>query len=261
MPGPETPCTSLVLRKWLVAAGAAAACLGVLPMARAADTKAPQDAPALPPTLAVRASPLPLLYATTSLEIELFVCRHLGVVVSPQYTSSSTSYAPTLDNDYQTTVDTFQGFGSELGIRVYPAGMSKGTAAFFFGPSAIVGGYEWSSTVSSTLPSRVGLTRAGLALDLGVSYAAPFGFALAAGAGVQYAADSSDPDYGRGGGSPADGIFEALAFGSGVRPRLLLSLGLALERSVARAFWRAGAGARPAPPGRGRDPAPRADSG
>jgi hypothetical protein len=226
MHGPETPSTALVPRKWLVAAGAVAACLGVLPAARAADTKAPEDAPAPPPTLAVRVSPLPLLYATTSLEIELFVSRHLGIVVSPQYTSSTTSSAPTIDNDYQTSVETFQGVGSELGVRVYPAGMSKGTAAFFFGPSAILGGYEWSSTIPSVLPSKVGLTRAGLAADLGVSYVAPFGLALAGGAGVQYATNSGDPDFGRG-GSTADGILEALFYGSGVRPRLLLSLGLA----------------------------------
>jgi hypothetical protein len=176
--------------------------------------------------LLVSWNPLPWLYEMTSFQVEVLATPHVGIVVNPQLTTSSTHYSRTSDNNYTASIETLNGGSAELGVRIYAPKMSRGTAAFFVSPSAILGRYAWTTTYTGSgfLPSA-NYNRFGVALDTAVSYIAPFGLTISGGVGVQYAKNlDADPAWGIGSG-PADGFFRAVFFGSGLRPRLLLAVG------------------------------------
>jgi hypothetical protein len=195
-------------------------------MARAEHVAAP---PAKAhPTLVLGWDPLPLLAETVSLQVEVLPTAHVGIVGGAQFLSTTTVHGRTSDNNYTASSEAFGGFGAELGARLYPASMSFGSAAWFVGTSVFFGEYRWSTTYSGYgFAPAVDYTRIGFALDIGGSYVAPFGLAISGGAGFQFAKNLGGvPDYGVGGG-PADGLINTLFYGSGARPRLLLSLGWA----------------------------------
>jgi hypothetical protein len=195
-------------------------------VARADDVPAP---PAKAhPTLVIGWNPLPLLSEAVSMEVEVLPTTHVGIVGGAQFLSSTTVHGRTSDNNYTASTEAFGGFGAELGARLYPASMSFGSTAWFVGTSVFLGEYRWSTTYSgSGVDQAVDYTRIGFAVDVGGSYVAPCGLAISGGAGVQFAKNlGGDPDYGVGAG-PADGLINTLFYGSGARPRLLLSLGWA----------------------------------
>ena len=119
--------------------------------------------------------------------------------------------------------DLFQGPGGEVGYRWYSG--IDGAHGFFVGASAVAGQYEYSHTPEqpTTLDpgSDTKFVAIGGALDAGYQLVAFGNFALGAGAGLQYLHYTIEPTFEPG---PSAG-WTSFAYGSGLRPRLLCSVG------------------------------------
>jgi hypothetical protein len=120
--------------------------------------------------------------------------------------------------------DTYQGFGAELGYRWYLG--SNGPEGVFVGGSFLVGGYEYAHTTpipsKADAPYSTQFVSYGGAIDAGYQWVVLGNFAFGAGAGAQYTSDTTPPTFG-----PVNNAWQKLAYGPGLTPRLLLSLGTA----------------------------------
>lgn len=120
--------------------------------------------------------------------------------------------------------DTFQGFGAEAGYRWYAG--NSGPEGFFVGGSFLLGGYEYAHTTPNAstvnLPYSTQFVSVGGAIDAGFQWVVLGNFAVGAGAGAQYTVDTTPPQFG-----PVSHAWQALMYGPGVSPRVLLSIGTA----------------------------------
>jgi hypothetical protein len=120
--------------------------------------------------------------------------------------------------------DQFTGPGGELGYRWYSG--DDGAHGWFVGGSFVAGQYEYQHT--PLLPtvldpgSDTKFVALGGAVDAGFQLVAFGNLAVGAGAGLQYVHYTIEPTFEPGGSTLRD-----LAYGSGLRPRLLCSVGAA----------------------------------
>jgi hypothetical protein len=161
----------------------------------------------------LQANPLGIVVGRYSLDLEYLPAPHHAVHLTPVG-----YYA------IPATADFFQGFGAEAGYRWYSG--SDGPEGIFVGGSFLIGGYEYAHTPASPSPldpaDDTQFVSVGGAIDAGFQWVALGNFAFGAGAGVAYTATTQQPRFGY-----ANHSWEDLVYGSGFRPRLLLSVGTA----------------------------------
>jgi hypothetical protein len=110
--------------------------------------------------------------------------------------------------------NTFRGVGGEIGYRYYFG--DAGPRGFFFGPSFLLGSFQGIPRNGAT----VDFENIGGAIDIGYQALLLNRLVLGAGFGLQYTAATADLPHQE---VPASTIANA-----GIRPRFLLSLGIAL---------------------------------
>jgi hypothetical protein len=122
------------------------------------------------------------------------------------------------------SMDTFQGFGAEAGYRWYSS--ANGPEGIFVGGSFLIGGFEYAHSTAnpSTLDPAddTQFVSLGGAIDAGFQWVPLGNFAFGAGAGVAYTVYTEQPRF-----NYANHSWEDLVYGSGLRPRVLLSVGTA----------------------------------
>lgn len=143
--------------------------------------------------------------------------EHHAVIVSPFYVLTRTTPITVFDsagNGTELPIQTFRGFGSELGYRYYTG--RGGLRGFFCGPSLIVGAFTAIAEDGAELP----YLDYGVAVDAGYQALVVDKVSLSLGAGLQYTTtDKSIPDQ----------MLWAKVFANTVLlPRLLVSVGWAL---------------------------------
>jgi hypothetical protein len=120
--------------------------------------------------------------------------------------------------------DRLSGFGGELGYRWYSG--SHGPHGFFLGASFIAGELEYVHSASLPEPLDVSddtqYVELGGAIDGGFQMIVLGNFAVGVGAGAQYVVNTVEPHF-----EFASHPRHDLLYGSGLRPRALLSIGAA----------------------------------
>lgn len=194
-----------------------------LPRAASADDSAPavdvviHDTPPPRRLLALEFNPLSLIIGKVSASAVIVPVDHHALVLSPFYVSTTTNGIDVFDNQGNATqlpVQTFSGFGGELGYRYY-TGLG-GPRGFFAGPAIILG----AMTARAQNGSSTGYLDYGLAADIGYELLVADRMALTLGGGVQYTMPSQSLPNQQ---FPAD-----VYANSRLLPRALLSLGWAL---------------------------------
>lgn len=176
--------------------------------------------------LTIEYNPLALIVGKVSANIIVVPTDHHALVLSPFYTWTATvpicvatdsgSNSPACGISGPSAVlprQTFQGLGGELGYRYY-LGLG-GARGFFAGPSLILA----SMTATAQDSSRTSFLDYGFALDIGYEALILDRVALALGGGAQYVTTSKS--------IPDQQLPAAVYANSGVRPRVLVSLGYA----------------------------------
>lgn len=107
----------------------------------------------------------------------------------------------------------FCGFGSELGYRYYAE--ANGPRGWFVGPSLLLGSYR----AIPALGTEVHFSNVGGAVDVGYQAIVADRWVVGLGAGLQYTRPSED--------FPPQELPASVYARAGVRPRLLLALGIA----------------------------------
>jgi len=142
---------------------------------------------------------------------------HHAIVLSPFYASITTDPIFVYDdqgNGTQQPKQTFGGFGGELGYRYY-TGLA-GPRGFFLGPSFILGFF----TMSPTSAGDVHYVNIGGALDVGYQALVADRVSLSFGGGLQFLGQDKS--------IPSQSFPANIYANTGVLPRLLLSIGVAL---------------------------------
>jgi hypothetical protein len=120
--------------------------------------------------------------------------------------------------------DELTGFGAELGYRWY-SGL-YGPHGFFLGASFIALSLEYLHAtlpgVPFETPDDTSFVQLGGAIDAGYQVVMLGNFAVGAGVGAQYTADTVQPHF-----EYQNNSWHSLLYGWGLRPRVLLSLGAA----------------------------------
>ena len=120
--------------------------------------------------------------------------------------------------------DELVGFGAETGYRWYSG--ANGPEGFFVGGSFLATSLRYvhgaQAGVAFDAPEDTSYVELGGALDVGYQLVFLGNFAAGAGVGAQYTTDTSQPTF-----EASNHAWHDLVYGSGLRPRALLSLGAA----------------------------------
>jgi hypothetical protein len=193
----------------VVAAGALSATVAV---ARAACAESLDEGVPFK-SVGLTGNPLAIVIGRFSADLEYLPDVHHALHVSPH-----TYYA------MPGTDDELDGFGIETGYRYYTG--SYGPHGFFLGASFLFGQYRYwhPSTYGPDLDPPVDSRyyAFGGALDVGWQAIVLGNFAVGAGAGVQYQYFTDEPQF-----EYTHHPWHSLFYGSGLRPRILMSLGTA----------------------------------
>ena len=155
--------------------------------------------------IALSWNPFTLHLTRVSLNAELLIASHHGVMITPFYASTTTN-TDSFEN-------VFRGWGGEIGYRYYSG--KNGARGFFIGPSLLLGFYD-------AIPKRgdkVPFTNWGGALDVGWQALVADRWVVGLGTGVQYTVPSAT--------FPSQELPASVYASRGLRPRLLLALGVA----------------------------------
>lgn len=200
-------------RRVLLASSGVALLATAVPVAARAEPPAQPSADALrevevePPPMrrfTIALSPLGPMVARWGGSLELTLASHHAIGLSGAYVHSHTN---------EDTNNVFRGGIGEIGYRYYFG--EGGARGFFLGPSFILGRLE-------AVPERGASTsywNLGGALDAGFSALVADRVLFALGAGVQYTAPTAT--------FPAQELPASIYARPGVRPRLLLAIGIA----------------------------------
>ncbi|HEY8087142.1 MAG TPA: hypothetical protein VIF09_04845 [Polyangiaceae bacterium] len=120
--------------------------------------------------------------------------------------------------------DEVTGFGTEVGYRWYSG--ANGPEGFFVGGSFVAMSLRYvhgaQPGVAFDAPEDTAYVELGGALDVGYQLVFLGNFAAGAGVGAEYTTDTSQPTF-----EASNHAWHDLVYGSGLRPRALLSLGAA----------------------------------
>jgi len=166
--------------------------------------------------LTIEYNPLPILIGKLSANIVIAPFIHHALVLNPFYVSTETNPIFVFDDagmSMQLPKQKFAGFGGELGYRYYAG--EGGIRGFFIGPSAVLASLEATAQDGS----KTRFLNYGFAADIGYQALLADRVSLSLGGGLQYTKTNKPiPDQ----------QFPAKFFANGgVRPRLLLSVGVA----------------------------------
>ncbi len=199
LPRPATPVSGALLL----------AALATPPAARAQDI----DEGIRFKSIAVQGNPLGLAIGRYSADLEFLPEPHHAVHVTPFGMYALPGVA-----------DQITGFGGEIGYRWYSG--THGPHGVFLGASFVAAELEYQHT--STAPPPLDLSNdtqfveLGGAIDAGYQAILLGNFAVGAGVGAQYTVDTIEPRF-----EFANHPWHDFAYGSGLRPRALLSVGAA----------------------------------
>ena len=143
--------------------------------------------------------------------------EHHALILSPFYVLTRTTPISSWDMNLNPTplpIQTFEGFGTELGYRYYTG--RGGLRGFFVGPSLIVGSF----TATAENGSKTPYIDYGFAVDVGYQALVLDRFSLGLGAGVQYTTTDKS--------IPPQMMWAKVFANTVVLPRVLVSLGWAL---------------------------------
>jgi hypothetical protein len=143
--------------------------------------------------------------------------EHHALILNPFHAYARTYNINLFDdngNALQLPVQTFQGWGAELGYRYYTG--RGGLRGLFLGPSLIA---DWL-TAQAQNGSRTSYVYYGIAADIGYQVLINDRVSLSLGAGLQYAQPNKD--------IPKQGLTAKYYANATVLPRLLVSIGWAL---------------------------------
>lgn len=205
------------------------------PPAAAQERVSPVSATRRTPYVAARVNPLSLLIRRASGEVEVWPTPALGVFVGGYHGTTESSSRASSDDDRDGVNKSLSASGFETGARFWGWSHSNARTKFgwFLGSSV---GYAAGSTRTSITPqdrsavapapSSSEFSQWTGAVDGGVGlYVSPF--FLLAGGGFQMVWNHHEPTGACGGEIVCiDNI--SVRYGDGIRPRFLLSLGLAL---------------------------------
>lgn len=213
---------SSFVSKYLAAMGAVAA----LAAPRAADAEPPpavdvviHDAPRTRRFLTIEWNPLALLIGKqVSANIVIAPINHHALVLSPFYASTTTVPISVVTGSDATPgtllpQQKFEGFGGEIGYRYFVD--LGGPRGFFAGPSLLLA----SMTATAQDQSQTSFWDYGFAIDAGYEALLEDRVAISLGAGAQYVTTSKS--------IPRQQWPAEVYANSAVRPRLLVSVGLA----------------------------------
>jgi hypothetical protein len=164
-------------------------------------------------SIGVQGNPLGFVIGRYSVDLEYLPAPHHAMHVTAAYT-----YAlPGVD-------DQLTGFGAELGYRYYSG--HHGPHGFFAGASFLVGEFEYIHGNPTNAPNDVAddtqYVSLGGAIDVGYQIVFLGNLSVGAGLGVQYTADTLQPQF-----EFDSHPWHDLFYGWGLRPRLLLQVGAA----------------------------------
>ena len=143
--------------------------------------------------------------------------EHHAIIVSPYYVLTRTTPIVIYDdngNQTQLPIQTFEGYGTELGYRYYTG--RGGIRGVFFGPSLIVSSF----TATAENGSKTHYVDYGGAVDVGYQALVVDRVSLSLGAGVQYTRPSKT--------IPEQMLWAKVFANSALLPRVLVSVGWAL---------------------------------
>ena len=143
--------------------------------------------------------------------------EHHALILSPFYVLTRTTPITTFDDaggPTQLPVQTFRGYGTELGYRYYNG--AGGLRGFFAGPSLILSSF----TVTAQNGSKTPYLDYGAAFDIGYQALVIDKVSLSLGAGLQYTTTSKT--------IPEQMLWAKVFANTAVLPRVLLSAGWAL---------------------------------
>jgi hypothetical protein len=193
--------------------------------------------PEVPPPrryAAIEWNPLPLLVMNTgtkpdpngpkqgglgklSVNIVLAPLEHHALILSPFYALTRTTPVTTYDDDLNPTqlpVQTFRGYGTELGYRYYSG--QGGLRGFFAGPSLIISSF----TATAQNGTKTPYLDYGLAGDIGYEALVVDRVSLSLGLGLQYTTTNKS--------IPEQMLWAKVFANSAILPRVLISVGYAL---------------------------------
>jgi Protein of unknown function (DUF3575) len=192
------------------------------------------DQPPLRRYAAIEWNPLPLLVMNTgtkpdpngpkqgglgklSLNIVLAPLEHHALILSPFYALTRTTPVTVYDDELNPTqlpVQTFRGYGTELGYRYY-AGRG-GLRGFFAGPSLIISSF----TATAQNGDKTHYLDYGIAGDIGYQALVVDRVSLSLGLGLQYTTTNK--------AIPEQMLWAKVFANTAVLPRALISVGYAL---------------------------------
>ncbi|HEY3816620.1 MAG TPA: hypothetical protein VGL81_05590 [Polyangiaceae bacterium] len=164
-------------------------------------------------SVALQGNPLGLIIGRYSADLEYLPAPHHALHFTPVGYFALPGVA-----------DELVGFGAELGYRWY-SGL-YGPHGFFLGASLIALSLQYVHGalpgVPLDSPEDTSFVQLGGALDAGYQLVFLGNFAVGAGLGAQYTADTTPPTF-----EYQNHPWHTLLYGSGLRPRVLLSIGAA----------------------------------
>jgi hypothetical protein len=183
---------------------------------------------------AIEWNPLPLLVMNTgtkpdpngpkqgglgklSVNIVLAPLEHHALILSPFYALTRTTPVTTYDDELNPTqlpVQTFRGYGTELGYRYYSG--QGGLRGFFVGPSLIISSF----TATAQNGTKTSYLDYGLAGDIGYQALVVDRVSLSLGLGLQYTTTNK--------AIPEQMLWAKVFANSALLPRVLISVGYAL---------------------------------
>jgi hypothetical protein len=152
-----------------------------------------------------------------SANIVVAPCEHHAVVISPFYVLTRTTPIQIWDDQLNATqlpIQTFRGYGTELGYRYYTG--RGGLRGLFLGPSLILGAFTATAENGQKKP----YLDYGVAGDVGYQALVLDRVSLSLGAGLQYTTTSKS--------IPEQMLWAKVFANSAVFPRVLISVGYAL---------------------------------
>jgi hypothetical protein len=152
-----------------------------------------------------------------SLNFVLAPLEHHALILSPYYVLTRTTPITVFDdnsNPTQLPVQTFRGYGTELGYRYYSG--QGGLRGFFAGPSLILA----AMTAQAQNGQKTPYLDYGVAVDVGYQALVVDSVSLSIGAGLQYTTPSKN--------IPEQMLWAKVFANTAVFPRVLVSVGWAL---------------------------------
>lgn len=164
-------------------------------------------------SVAIEGEALGVIYGRYAADLEYLPAPHHALHLSPVGYFALPGVA-----------DEVTGVGAEMGYRYY-SGL-YGPHGFFLGASFIALSLQYVHSalpgVAFDSPQDTSYVQLGGAVDAGYQAVFLGNFALGAGVGLQYTADTTQPHF-----EAANSAWEGLLYGWGLRPRVLLAAGAA----------------------------------